>query len=541
MKKKYFFLFFFLFTLLLHAQNIKFDNTSHSTNKIKLSFNTKSYTYSAGSIIVNSNINITSRPDSSIKTQSDSLKTLPINTDTTQKTEKKELEKKELLDSTLYGKHGYLLNDDPAYNKKGPLWRPILATIVGNLTLCAFNRFILNSGFCRISFQTVKNNWDNGWEWDTDRFGVNFFQHPYSGATGFTHGRVEGYNFWESVPFAFGSSLMWEQTMENTRPSYNDLINTTITGAFLGEILYRLSSIFLDDRLTGSKRVVRELIAGILDPGRFTNRLLSGNLTRVVTKDIYQREPLQAVLSIGDRNMNNGTGFWNGKNSAEIALDFSYGDPLEVKSRKPFDYFKIRGGLSIGAGNKIVNNIMGYGIIFGKNVVTKKTGMLYGLFQNYDYWDNENDELGTLGFGAGIIHRVNIGEHSDITSHIHLGVVPLAGIKGPLADSVGERNYNYAGGLEAIIQGSFSIGGWANISASYYIYGLHTYVGTAGNYLVGIFKPKIAVKVFGDIYLGFEFLQYGKDAFLTDLPDFHIRNNEERIFIAISNGYFGIP
>src|SRR4030095_6556641 len=388
--------------------------------------------------------------DSNFKPQEDSLKTLPLNLDTTNKSEKKNLKK----DSTLYSSYGYLLNDDPQYNKKAPIWRPIVRTILGNFFLAALNRWIFGFEWSKISFRSVENNFKNGWEWDTDKFRINFLMHPYAGAMSFNHARVDGYNFWESIPFAFGSSLMWEQFMENTRPSYNDLINTTVSGILLGEILYRLSSSFLDDRITGPDRVLREFIAGILNPARFTNRLMNGKLTRVTTKDIYQREPLQFSVFSGVRNMNHGTDFRNGDYSAELAFNFSYGDPLEVRKRKPYDYFKFRFGLSFGAGSKIANNVMGYGFLFGKNVNTKKTGILYGLFQNFDYWDNNIDEIGALGFGAGLIHRINIGKKSDITSHFHLGILPMAGIKGPLADSVGERNYNYAGGLNAVIESS---------------------------------------------------------------------------------------
>ncbi|MBU4308132.1 MAG: DUF3943 domain-containing protein, partial [Acidobacteria bacterium] len=45
-------------------------------------------------------------------------------------------------------------------------------------------------------------------------------------------------------------SLLWEYFGETTRPAYNDIINTTFSGALFGEILYRLSSNILDDRTT---------------------------------------------------------------------------------------------------------------------------------------------------------------------------------------------------------------------------------------------------------------------------------------------------
>ena len=334
---------------------------------------------------------------------------------------------------------------------------------------------------------------------------------------------------------------MWEQFMESSRPSYNDLINTTVTGALMGEIFYRLSSCFLDERITGTKRVLREAIAGIIDPSRFVERLLSGKINEVTKKEIYQTEPLQLSLYSGARNVHNGSGFKKGDLSAEFAFNFSYGDPLEKRSRKPYDYFKFRLSLNAGAGRKIVNNIMGYGVLTGKNIKGKNYGILYGLFQSYDYWDNSIDELGTLGLGGGMIHRINFSKHSDITSHIHLGLIPMAGLQAPLSDSVGERNYDYAGGLELMLGSSLNIGQIVNLSASLNVYSLHIYVGSAGNYLVTVIRPKIAVKLFGDIWLGFEFLRYGKESYLKDIPDIHVRDNEERLFIAISGGYFGIP
>ena len=439
---RYYLILFILFTSFLHAQSDKIEQL----NKIKFTFKKETEAYYSANYLLKPNLKAAFLPDS-IKT--DSIKTLPVNKDTT-----KSEQKKVLLDSTLYSKYGTLLNDDPEYTKKVPLWGPVVGVVGGNLFIAAINRYIFNEPWERIGFNSILANFRSGWEWDQDRFGVNFFQHPYSGALGFNHARSQGYSFWESAPFAFCSSLMWEQFMENTVPSYNDLINTTLTGILEGEIFYRLSSVFLDERITGFKRVLRETIAGILDPVRLFYRLTSGKYKRVTDKEIYQTEPLQASLFMGIRNINEGSEVWKGQNSGEIAFNFSYGDPLEKRIRKPFDYFKFRIGFSLGAGRKIINNILGYGIITGRNIVGPHSGILYGLFQNYDYWDNNIDQIGTLGAGLGIIHRYNFSEHSDITSHFHLGVIPMAGIKGPLADSVGERNYNYTGGFEAMLQTS---------------------------------------------------------------------------------------
>jgi hypothetical protein len=168
---------------------------------------------------------------------------------------------------------------------------------------------------------------------------MNYFFHPYSGAGYFNAARANGYTFYESVPFAFGGSLMWELFGENTLPSVNDLINTTVTGAFLGEITYRLSSDFLDDRTTGSERVFRELLAGIINPGRAFGRLLQGKLTRVTSEEIYQKEPLNMTFSAGPHVVNDGRKFGAGATDEMLTLQLDYGNPFEERSRNLFDYF----------------------------------------------------------------------------------------------------------------------------------------------------------------------------------------------------------
>ena len=442
-----------------------------------------------------------------------------------------------LKDTSLYNSYGDLLNDDPEYNEKSALWKPALGVVQGNLFTFAVDRYILNYPFSRIGFQSIKNNFKDGWAWDTDKFGVNFFQHPYSGAMYFNHARTVGYNFFESVPFVFGGSLMWEYLMENTQPSYNDLINTTVSGCFLGEVLYRLSSNVLDDRRSGLKRVLKELLAGALDPVRGTDRLISGKFKRVTQKEIYQKEPIDVSLYAGVDNVNKSTSFWKGTNSAIININLVYGNPFEKRFRKPFDFFKVRADLSIGVGRKVLKNLMGYGILFGGNVNHKNLEMLYGLFQHYDFWDSKISEIGALAFGGGLLHRYGLSENSDIASQIHIGIVPFAGISSQYAN-LEERDYNFSGGMNAKLESTLNLGGWGSVTASYFLYALHTFVGAAGNTVIGIFRPRITVKVLQSISIGFEYLSYHKDAYLRDYPDVHSSNTEQRIFLMIESGYF---
>ena len=54
---------------------------------------------------------------------------------------------------------------------------------------------------------------------------------------------------------------------------------------------------------------------------------------------------------------------------------------------------------------------MGYGILFGKNIVKGKHGILGGIFQHFDYWNNRIFELGTIGFGPGHHIKIAIGKN----------------------------------------------------------------------------------------------------------------------------------
>ncbi|MCX6280151.1 MAG: DUF3943 domain-containing protein [Bacteroidetes bacterium] len=334
-----------------------------------------------------------------------------------------------LIDTTMQNKYGDLLDDDTAYNQRYPLWIPATEVIGAVVFTWALDRYILNADYARIGIQTWKANISNGWEWDKDRFGVNFIGHPYSGTLSYNAGRANGYNYWQSFGFAFGGSLMWEYFGENTKPSYNDIINTPVNGAFLGEVLYRLSSNILDDRTSGRERVFREIAAGLIDPMRGFNRLIQGKTFRRTNKEVYEKEPINISLYGGVRKINDeGVGmFGAGTYNPMFNAQFDYGNPFEIRKRKPFDFFKLRVDINIGVGRKFVDNVLGYGILFGKNRQLGKLAFLVGGFQYYDYWDCKKFELGSIGFGAGVISKWTMSKVSNLYNSVHLALVPFAG------------------------------------------------------------------------------------------------------------------
>lgn len=437
-------------------------------------------------------------------------------------------------DTIKYNMYGDLLNDNPLYNEKSPVWMVALRVTLSNVSTWAIDRYIFNYDFSRIGFNSWKHNIKAGWEWDIDRFAMNYFFHPFSGSMYFNAARANGYSFYESIPFAFLGSIEWEYFFENTQPSYNDIINTPVNGTFLGEIFYRLGSNILDDQTSGIERFFRELSVALITPTRFFSRLLQGKLTRLTPEEVYQKEPLNVTLSAGYHRVNEGRKIEEGTNSFNFNLHLDYGNPFEKRSRKPYDYFKVRTDLDIGVGRKIIDNISGYGILFGSNLQTGNLEMLTGLFQHMNFFDNNTFELGTISFGPGIITKLLMSKSSSIYSNLHIGIVPFGGLSGRHGpEETQEKDYNYAGGAELKIESTINFGGWVGITFIGYYWWFHTYIGVAGNSYIALIKPRIAFKLFSNVSIGFEHLIYYSDRYPRDFPSVHSVRTEQKIFVQI--------
>jgi hypothetical protein len=446
-----------------------------------------------------------------------------------------------LVDTTVQNKYADLLNDDTAYNKRYPIWIPAVETFGFNALIFSIDRYVFKYDFAtEVGMSSWKHNFKTGWEWDTDRFGVNFIGHPYSGNLSFNTARSTGYNFWQSIPFAVGGSLMWEYFGENTLPSYNDIINTPVSGVFLGELSYRLSSNILDDRTRGMERVMREIAAGIIDPVRGLNRIMQGKSFRKTNVEVYQKEPLNITLYGGVQKLKKdpeditNTSIYN----EILNLQLDYGNPFENRTRKPYDFFKLRVDLVYGAGRKFLDNVRGYGILYGKNYQSDSgnRAMLFGLYQYYDYWDNKDFELGAIGFGSGIITKLPVhkASKSNLYTSIHLAVIPFSGVStrfGP--DTSQYRDYNFGSGLEGKFETTINAGKRATATLTAYYYWIHSFVGLTEDNFITIIKPRVTVSLYKNLAVGFEPAFYYNDVHSPNAPVVHLARTELKAFIML--------
>lgn len=414
-------------------------------------------------------------------------------------------------------------------NPRYPVWIPIAEVIGLNFGLGAFNAYVNKSEFAKISFKTIQKNFQTGAVWDHDHFVTNFFAHPYHGSMYFNMARSTGYSFWESVPFSFGGSLMWELFMENEPPSTNDLINTTVSGYYLGEALYRISSLVIDERQRGFKRVTSEVLAGLLNPFRAFNRLLDGKAWRVTSQEAYEIQPLFIDIDYGINRVLEGTKFFTGIANGVIDLNLVYGTPFTKEKRKPFDFFRVRTTFNFGAGQPPIGVLTSYGILFGNNFEKKRHKILAGVFQHYDFYDNNTYKVGGISFGAGLLTLYTGSDKKSIATSVHLNFMPLGATNSDYS-AFGEKEYNFATGFNMKFESVFDFG-WGDALVNYNLYYMHTVIGAASNEYIGLLRPRLRVRIYKGIGVGTEYVFYHREGYYNDYPDVFIRNNESKIFV----------
>jgi hypothetical protein len=224
-----------------------------------------------------------------------------------------------------------------------------------------------------------------------------------------------------------------------------------------------------------------------------------------------------------------------GSSNFFLNINFDYGNPFEVRPWKPFDYFKMRTDLTIGAGRKLVDEISGYGLLFGKNVESGDLKTLVGVFQHWDYFDNWTFELGTMAFGPGIITKLPVSSNSNLYTNIHIGVVPFAGNStryGPDTSQI--RDYDFGGGAESKFECTLNLGSRIRFTFVGSYFWFHTYVGSPGDNYIGVLKPSIGLRLFNNLSVGVEHLVYYSDRFTRNYGDFHQVRTEQRVNLTLS-------
>jgi hypothetical protein len=304
----------------------------------------------------------------------------------------------------------------------------------------------------RVGFNSWWHNLKHGFEWDDNPWLVNQIGHPYQGNNYYTAGRANGLTFWEASSVAAFGSASWEFFAENNRASLNDLVNTTLGGIAVGEVLYRVAWLVRNPAQDGKGRRKRELIAMGIDPMTGLTRLLSGDMMRV------SETPASLIPSSVSTRGTAGV-LWQGSNAHEarstvrpfVDMDFFYGDVRTGRSRVPYGAFTAQ--LTAGGGAAVSHAaIRGrlYSRPFGDNDAYQLT-----LFQTFDFIMNRAYDFGAQGFEAEIATTRSRAGPSALRLAATFGANALAAVDSLLPpppgavldpDQLDRRRYDYGPG-----------------------------------------------------------------------------------------------
>ncbi len=357
--------------------------------------------------------------------------------------------------------------------------RPLLAAaeVAGlNLGVWAFLHYVGNAHYSYISWETVRDNIRDGWEWDRSLYFVNFYHHPYHGYLYYSAGRANGLGFWGSSLAAVGGSLMWEYMMEKYRPSINDWITTSCGGIVYGEIGYRFSALVRKSEARGLGRIWREIVGTVLDPVGGVNRLLNGHedsdpslpgspdLGRVLGGELIVTGPV--VARSGELT---GT-----KAAPTLGFTIDYGDRAGTGwTGRPFDVFTVRGRLRWGPDRPHLTLFID-GALFGRKSGSADGAQRFlAFYQHYDYYGFETMRVGGTSFTGGWDARIAAARNVSVRTGLRLGWMGLGASDDFLDVDAERRNYNLGTGWTASASAAVAVKGLEYLSVMWRHYGLY--------------------------------------------------------------------
>lgn len=373
---------------------------------------------------------------------------------------------------------------DPNYGKKNYL-KAAAESFGLNLAVNGFDRYAMNEDFAKISWSSIKHNIDYGFVWDNDQFSTNLFAHPYHGGLYFNTARCNGLSFWESAPYSFCGSLMWEFSCEIEPAAINDLMATTIGGIAIGEVTHRMSALVIDDSKRGFNRFIREFFGTLICPMRGLNRLMNGEMWKVKRSHYkyhdYEKIPIYFNVSSGIRYLSDDHQFFRGEYNPYVQLGVVYGDVFDSEETKPYDFMTAKVQFGMSGNQPFINQINLLGRLWGTPIKTNTDMSLqFGIFQYFNYYDSEavKDGSGRIpykiseaaSFGPGFIyHFPPINHFVGIEQRVYLGAILLGG---SLSDyyNIIDRNYNMGSGFSIKNYTTLDFGklGRYNLNLEYY-------------------------------------------------------------------------
>ncbi|MGA9992706.1 MAG: DUF3943 domain-containing protein, partial [Thiobacillaceae bacterium] len=385
-----------------------------------------------------------------------------------------------------------------------------------------------------VTLSSIRHNLQSAWVTDRDPYSVNQFAHPYQGSMYHGFARSAGLGYWESAGYTFAGSVAWEIAGENTPPSRNDQVASGIAGSFLGEALFRMSSLVLEqgDRMP---RFWREAAAAAISPSTGFNRLAFGERFDPIFSSrraaYYSR--LQLGLNSATRNVQ-GTSTALKRN--EVLADFSmeYGLPGEpgYEYDRPFDYFAFQATASSA---NIFENIQTRGLLIGKAYDHGDDYRgVWGLYGSYDYISPQAYRISTTAVSLGTTAQQWLSRTVALqgTALLGAGYAAVGTLHG-----ASEGDYHYGVAPQALLALRLIFGDKASLDLTareYFVSGIGS-GGTAGHDNISRADISFTVPIHKQHAIAIKYLWNLRDATYPFLGN----RTQERSTVGLFYSYIG--
>jgi hypothetical protein len=395
------------------------------------------------------------------------------------------------------------------------------------LGLNVFDRTVLDSEDYGTAWDSIWKNLRTAPAFDRDPFSINQLGHPYQG--GIYHGlaRSAGLSYWESLLYTIAGSFLWETAGETTRPSINDYVTTGIGGTFVGEALFRMSSLLLEGG--GQKPGFwRELGAAAISPPTGLNRLVFGDRFDPVfpSRDpaIFIRLRLGATLTTSVRD-DLSSDVQEEEGSADFSIIYGLPGTPGYRYTRPFDYFVFNLTAIPNASmvQNAVENVTIRGLLVGdRHEWGDDYRGVWGLFAGFDYLSPQIFRLSSTDLSLGAVGQWWLSRTVALQG---TGLVGLGfGAAGTVADRE-ERDYHYGVIPQTLLGVRIIFGDLAMVEAAsrqYYVIGEGEGAGSEDRIdldLINRATVGVTVRLFGPHALGIQYVVSTRDARFEGLRD----------------------
>jgi hypothetical protein len=413
-------------------------------------------------------------------------------------------------------------------------WIPALEIVGFDLLLNQFNRRYFSGDDYDTSIGTIRRNLRRDWVVENDPFDINQIGHPYQGSMYHGFARSAGLNYWQSLGYTFAGSIFWEIAGETTRPSKNDQIASGIGGSFLGEALFRMANLLLENG-GPTPDPWRELGAAAISPPTGFNRHAFGERFRTVfasRQPVYYSRFQVGVAGTTQDTRGASRHFERNELLADFSLDYGLPGKPGYAYERPFDYFTFQLTGSTGAD---LESISTRGMLLGKAYeLGKHYRGIWGLFGSYDYLSPQLFRVSTTALSLGTTGQVWLSRSIALQGTLLAGIGYAA--VGTLRGQ-GERDYHYGVAPQALAGVRLIFGNKASLDVTareYYVSGIAS-SDTGGHDNIVRAEAALTYRIHKQHAIAVKYLLSRRDATFPDLGD----RTQSRATIGIFYTYLG--